>query len=110
MATIGIEYVREYRPCMVGDRRALFHGWEEKAWTVPDGLAAGSAPGGQVKMSVAIVEYEDGSVDEVAPLQIRFIDGKAKRLCFGDIGPETGGMPDADPGQKGGQRCRQVKK
>lgn len=96
MATIGIEYVREYRPCMVGDRRALFHGWEEKAWTVPDGLTPGSAPGGQVKLSLAIVEYEDGTMDEVAPMQIRFTDGKARRLCFGDNAPGIDGIPVPD--------------
>lgn len=98
MATIGIEYVREYRPCMVDDRCAIFHGWEEKAWTVPDGLTPGSAPGGQVKMSLAVVEYEDGTVDEVSPARIRFTDGKTRRFCFGDTSPEADGL--LAPGRK----------
>jgi len=62
------------RPCLVGNRRALFHTWEQFANVVPPGMAIGSAPGGQVATMFGIVEYEDGTVDEVQPKMIRFVD------------------------------------
>lgn len=96
MATIGIEYVREYRPCMVVDKRALFHGWEEKTLPVPDEPESGFAPGAQIKLVMAIVEYEDGTIDEVPPAGIRFTDGKTRRFCFGDNAQGIDGIPVPD--------------
>lgn len=64
----------ELRPCLIrhGDKlmRAVFHMWET--------VAVGGHPEGQISTVLAIVEYEDGIVDEVEPRRIRFIDDKIK--------------------------------
>ena len=54
-STITIE--TKVRPCLVGKRKALFHCWANK----PD-------------TAVGIVEYNDGSVHEVYPREIKFLD------------------------------------
>ena len=66
--------LKHLRPCVVGNKLALFHTWEQFANVVPPGMAIGSAPGGQVATMFGIVEYEDGSIDEVQPKTIRFVD------------------------------------
>lgn len=49
------------------EHKALFHCWSHKFWTVD-----------QISKIVGIVEYEDGSIHEVYPSEIRFVDNKAK--------------------------------
>ncbi|MDD3029857.1 MAG: hypothetical protein PHS57_06230 [Alphaproteobacteria bacterium] len=61
------------RKCEANGKPALFHRWADVAYTVGDGIAIGSAPGGQVMYPVAIVEYEDGAVDQVNPVHVRFV-------------------------------------
>lgn len=77
MANIGQE-IRivgsEYRPCIVKGRKALFHRWEDRAW-VYNPISIGLIPG-QFKETVGIVEYEDGTVHECYPGEIRFCDNK----------------------------------
>ena len=53
----------EYRPCVVDRKKAMFHRWE-------------SLLEYEIKQTVAIIEYEDGTVDEVLPYKIRFLDSK----------------------------------
>lgn len=55
----------EYRPCVVDRKRAMFHRWES---LVEHGI----------KQTAAIIEYEDGAVDEVLPYKIRFLDSAWK--------------------------------
>lgn len=55
------------------EHKALFHCWSEKSWIA-------SALGLQ-SQTVAIVEYEDGTVHEHLPQEIRFTDGEAEK-CF----------------------------
>lgn len=59
----------EYRPCLVeiegNYNKAFFHKWDEQA-TI--------ASCGPVKRTKGIVELEDGSILNVLPSQIRFID------------------------------------
>lgn len=50
------------RPCMVGKRRGLFHRWADKL-------------DNNKHQVVAIVEWDDGTVHETYPQEIRFIDG-----------------------------------
>lgn len=66
----------EYRPCIVGDRKALFHRWVEKSKVVPPSMMVGGHPGGTVSGVVAIVEFEDGTVEEMYPYKIKFLDSK----------------------------------
>lgn len=45
---------------------------------------AGGCPEGQISIVFGIVEYEDGSMDEVRPARIRFVDNKIKDYVFED--------------------------
>lgn len=72
----------EYRPCYVKDKKALFHRWEEKSEIVVPSPMVGGHGGGVVKGTLAIVEYEDGTIDEVRPQQIRFADDKINEYAF----------------------------
>lgn len=49
----------EYRPCIVDERKALFHKWCDNTNSLR-----------------AVVEYEDGSVALVSADLIRFLDSK----------------------------------
>lgn len=62
------------RPCMVDDKKALFHRWSHKAQVVDPSLAIGGHSGGRLEQTVAIVEYEDGTVAEVYPYRVKFLD------------------------------------
>lgn len=52
----------EYRACYVRGKKALFHRWGDKVRVYPE----------QMSNTVGIVEFEDGTVDEVFPREIRF--------------------------------------
>lgn len=73
----------EMRPCWVKDggfeRKALFHCWEHRQDLI-------SASIGTVSRTLGIVEYEDGTVHEVYPYYIRFIDSEAliNQFYFGN--------------------------
>lgn len=70
------------RPCMVDDKKALFHQWSHKAQVVGPSLAIGGHGGGQLEQTVAIVEYEDGTVAEVYPYRVRFLDTQGRMEDF----------------------------
>lgn len=74
----------EYRPCYVGDRKALFHKWGYSQRVVPPSLLKGGHSGGTISTTYGIVEYEDGKVAEVYPSDIRFVDNKLEGYAFGD--------------------------
>lgn len=68
------------RTCWVGDRRALFHGWANEAYTVgASPMIGGSAPG-QIWNVYGIVEYEDGSVSTVEPCLVHFADTRKRNF------------------------------
>ena len=67
------------RPCIIRvDKKksiqATFHRFCEHAYVAEPSPMIGGAPGGQISMPVAIVEYEDGTVHYVEPSQITFTD------------------------------------
>jgi len=74
------------RPCIVKqngkEKKALFHMWNNFAKPVAADVYAGGCPEGQISIVFGIVEYEDGSVDEVRPAQIQFVDNKIKDYAF----------------------------
>ena len=74
------------RPCIVTqngeEKKALFHMWNNFAKPVAADVYAGGCPEGQISIVLGIVVYEDGSVDEVRPAQIRFVDNKIKGYAF----------------------------
>ncbi len=76
--------VAEYRPCYVNGRRALFHRWENTANPVlPRGVDANDEKARffQYRSTRALVEYEDGTMARVWPLDIRFADGNRFKEC-----------------------------
>lgn len=103
-----IEIGIEYRPCMVhipakkqnyrnkGDElnvyekeiepeheiKALFHCWSHRSELCDASPMIGGHPGGQVSGTFAIVEYEDGTVHEVEPQNIRFVDNAMSEYAF----------------------------
>ena len=104
--TIGIDY----RPCMVHipakvkhkrntstnpgeyiiesperEIKALFHCWNRRSELCNASPMIGGHPGGQVSGTFAIVEYEDGTVHEVEPTQIRFVDNAMSEYVFQEM-------------------------
>jgi hypothetical protein len=72
----------DLRPCIVINRKALFHKWSDKSKIVEPSPMIGGHNGGVLKYTVGIIEYEDGTVTECYPYEIKFVDGKAKEYCF----------------------------
>lgn len=66
------------RPCVIKvDKesvQATFHRFCEHAYVVEPSPMIGGAPGGQISVPLAIVEYEDGTVHYVDPTSVIFID------------------------------------
>lgn len=101
--TIGIEY----RPCVVyfpeikrkagktelliqkeEKHKALFHCWNHRSELYDASPMIGGHPGGHVSGTFAIVEYEDGTVHEVEPQKIRFVDNTVCEYAFSGNGGE----------------------
>lgn len=65
---------QELRPCIVtyekSEVKGLFHKWIE----ITDLI--------RYKITVGLVELEDGRMDEVPTSKIKFIDNKIKEFCF----------------------------
>lgn len=78
--TVGI--VREYRPCLVDGKKALFHRWAVRKQIVEPSIRVGGHRGGEVEVIVAIVEYENGKVAECYPIQVRFCDRMMEEYLF----------------------------
>ena len=74
----SIEIRVNLRPCLVGGdddaEKALFHCWGNRAYIIEPSMLVGGHPGGQVWNTYGIVELEDGSVVEVPPSNIRFLN------------------------------------
>lgn len=66
----------EYRPCIVNGKKAVFHRWHEFCNVIEASIMVGGAPAGQIKYTLGTVEFEDGTIEEVAPHQIKFEDFK----------------------------------
>lgn len=64
----------EKRPCYIEGKRAIFHRWSERAAAINESPMIGGHPGGFIKWTAGIVEFEDGTVKEVDPEKIRFAD------------------------------------
>ena len=74
---------REYRVKKTSeDVKALFHCWSHRSELYEVSPMIGGHPGGQVSGTFAIVEYEDGTVHEVEPTQIRFVDNAMSEYEF----------------------------
>lgn len=72
MAIIPNEITFKYdlRPCLIDGRfKAMWHAWTQRPARNRDG---------DVAVRLALVEWEDGSVDEVLPSRVRFLDTVCK--------------------------------
>ncbi len=54
--------------------KSLFHCWSHRSEVVGESYLRGGHSAGQVSSTFAIVEFEDGTVHEVEPWNIRFAD------------------------------------
>ena len=82
---------RGLRPCIVRipdkkkqfkEMKALFHCWNHRSELYDASLIIGGHSGGRVSGTFAIVEYEDGTIHEVEPTQIRFVDNAMSEYAF----------------------------
>ena len=62
--------------------KALFHCWDHRSELYDASPMIGGHPGGQVSGTFAIVEYEDGTIHEVEPTQIQFVDNAMREYAF----------------------------
>ena len=72
------------------DINALFHCWNFRSDLYGASPMIGGHPGGQVSGTFAIVEYADGTIHEVEPTQIQFVDNAMSEYVF----PEMKGFKD----------------
>lgn len=64
------------------DVRGLFHCWSHRSEVVGESYLRGGHSAGQVSSTFAIVEFEDGTVHEVEPWNIRFLDNPMEEYDF----------------------------
>lgn len=69
----------EHRTCIVDGKKALFHRWHEYCGVVAASPMIGGAPAGQIRYTLGTVEFEDGTIKEVAPHKIQFTDDLVNR-------------------------------
>lgn len=80
MAQMGqrIEITDRHRPCWYrgasGLYKAIFHRWVEERQIIPASPMLGDHIGGCVSAIFALIETENGTMREVAPDKIQFID------------------------------------
>lgn len=80
----------EYRPCRVNGRKALFHRLADRAVVVGESALRGGHSAGQVWNVVAVVEYDDGTMHECYPHEVRFLDSARvfREIYFGEADAE----------------------
>ena len=76
------EYIIESPECEI---KALFHCWNHRSELCDASPMIGGHPGGQVSGTFAIVEYEDGTIHEAEPTQIRFVDNAMREYVFTEM-------------------------
>lgn len=81
-STVPGEYIIESPECEI---KALFHCWNHRSELYGASPMIGGHPGGQVSGTFAIVEYEDGTVREVEPENIRFVDNMMNEYAFPEM-------------------------
>lgn len=84
---IPLQIPGNLRTCIVelpgeNKRMALFHKWIDKSEIISPSPMVGGHNGGVLKFTMAIVEFEDGSVRCVLPERIQFKDNEFRKYCF----------------------------
>ena len=80
------EYIIESPECEI---KALFHCWDDRSELYDASPMIGGHPAGQISSTFAIVEYEDGTIHEVEPMQIRFVDNAMSEYVFPEMEENT---------------------
>lgn len=77
MGNLGSSIIikKETRPCFADGKKAMFHQWTNESEIVPPSIMRGGHSGGVISTTLAIVEYEDGTVHKTFPEKVRFADG-----------------------------------
>ena len=73
------------------DIKALFHCWSHKSELVGEPPCYGGHPAGQISQTFGIVEYEDGTIREVEPQYIRFVDNAMSEYAFPEMEEKSNG-------------------
>ena len=71
------------------DIKALFHCWNHRSELVGESYLRGGHPAGQISATFAIVEYSDGTIHEVEPTQIQFVDNAMSEYVFPEMEKNT---------------------
>lgn len=79
----------DYRPCYVNGKKALFHKWVDYAKPVPPSVLPFGDPGGQMRYTYALVEFENGQISLIDPLNIKFDSSLLNEYAFRDSEKET---------------------
>ena len=79
----GKRTVKEIRPAE--EYKGLFHLWAFRSELVGESPCYGGHPAGQISATFAIVEYSDGTIHEVEPTQIRFVDNAMSEYVFPEM-------------------------
>lgn len=70
----------KYRLCTVKNKICYFHKWEQWSNVINVSPFVGEHSGGQISYVLGIVEFPDGSVRQVPPNEILFIDDTHDKL------------------------------
>lgn len=68
------------RHCIVNDKKAIFHTFEQYSKIVPPSLLVGGDNGGVIAEVFAIVEYEDGTLGRAYISSLRFTDRETEEI------------------------------
>lgn len=99
---IDIKMGMEYRPCYVGNKKGLFHRWIDKDQVImhidtyvtqsqldyilcdykANKVVPKNCSTTVISQTFAIVEYEDGTVAEVEPTELKFADNNMREYAF----------------------------
>ena len=67
------------RKCIVNGKNAYFHQWNTYQNVVEPSPMIGGTPGGQIQYTVALIEFDDGTVAETTPQNIMFVEPPGTR-------------------------------
>lgn len=65
--------------------KALFHCWSHRSEVVGESALRGGHPAGRISSTFAIVEYSDGTIHEVEPTYIQFMDNAMSEYAFPEM-------------------------
>ena len=65
---------KQLRECLYNDKPAFFHCWINRQDVIAPAISIGGHPGGQFSATFGLVEFEDGTISEVTPTLIKFLE------------------------------------